>query len=68
MTSSFQVESLANIPAFKDCSQAALKRIETDGKLLSFGIGQALSTASIIPNRVLLIVKGKARFLGRHRE
>ena len=33
---------------------------------MRFGIGHALSAAGLIPERVLLIISGKARLVGEH--
>ena len=67
MTSSSKSDSLANIPALSKCSEGTLKRIREESTLTKFDIGHALSTRSIIPNRVLIILKGKARLLGKYR-
>ena len=61
-----KIPSLAAFPAFRGCSESTIKRIHEEGILEKFNIGHALSTASIIPNRVLLIVEGQARLLGQH--
>ena len=44
-----------------------LERIYSEGELVQFSIGHALSTAAIIPNRVLVILKGSVRLIGKHR-
>ena len=66
MTVSAQLDAIASIPAFQTCSEAGLERIKAEGSLVRFSIGHALSSHSIIPNRVLLLLSGKARLLGQH--
>ena len=66
MTVSAQPLDLACLPAFSGCSEETLERIKTEGSTVSFSIGQTVSTGSIVPNRVLVLLKGKARLLGRH--
>ena len=66
MTVSAQLNELSDIPAFKDCSEEALERIRAEGSSVRFSIGHILSDASIVPNRALLLLSGKARLLGRH--
>ena len=66
MTVSAQLNELSEIPAFKDCSEEALERIRAEGSSVRFSIGHILSDASIVPNRALLLLSGKARLLGRH--
>ena len=66
MTVSAQLNELSDIPAFKDCSEEALERIRAEGNSVRFSIGHILSDASIVPNRALLLLSGKARLLGRH--
>ena len=66
MTVFAQLDAIASIPAFKTCSEAGLERIKTEGSLVRFSIGHALSDHSIIPNRILLLLSGKARLLGNH--
>ena len=65
MTVSAQLNELSEIPAFKDCSEEALERIRAEGSSVRFSIGHIL-VASIVPNRALLLLSGKARLLGRH--
>lgn len=62
-----QTNTIAGSSAFKGCSDATLQRIYTEGNLLRFKIGHVLSTAEIIPNRVLFILKGNARIITKHR-
>ena len=66
MTVSAQLDAITSIPAFQTCSEAGLERIKAEGSLVRFSIGHALSSHSIIPNRVLLLLSGKARLLGQH--
>ena len=66
MTVSAQRQTFENIPAFKGCSEATLQRLKDEGSVARFNIGHALSSKAIVPNRVLLILSGKARLLGQH--
>ena len=68
MASSSPIIEFQKLEPFKSCSEKSLLRLTNDGELLNFGIGHSLSTEKIIPNRVLLILKGKARLLGTHNE
>ena len=68
MTHTDLINTFSNIPAFKGCSEQSIQRVLSEGESVSFGIGHALSTGSIIPNRVLLITRGHARLLGKDRE
>ena len=61
-----QASTIAETSAFKNCSSTTLERIYSEGNLVLFSVGQALSTSSIIPNRVLIILKGTVRLLGKH--
>ena len=62
-----QAKTIADATAFKNCSKATLQRIYNEGNLVRFNIGHALSTAAIIPNRVLLILQGSVRLIGKDR-
>ena len=66
-TPTLEPSALSQVAAFKGCSDATLRAICQNSELNKFGIGHALSTAAIIPNRVLLILSGKARLLSKHR-
>ena len=61
-----QASTIAETSAFKNCSSTTLERIYSEGNLVLFSVGQALSTSSIIPNRVLIILKGTVRLIGKH--
>ena len=67
MTTALQPETFSNIPGFQNCSPEILQRICCDGKLEQFQIGHALSTKAIISNRVLVILRGTVRLLGKHK-
>ena len=56
--------SLKQLNAFKDCSEEALQTIEANGSRISFATGHSLSTKALIPDRVLVILSGRARLLG----
>ena len=59
--------TIADSSAFKGCSDATLQRIYAEGHLVRFNIGHILSTAEIIPNRVLFILNGNVRIISKHR-
>ena len=67
MTTSITPDTFAKVPAFSGCSKSILDEIYAEGKYVKVSLGQALSTSSIISNRVLLILSGKARLLGKHK-
>ena len=58
-------DTFSKIPAFQGCSHSTLQLICDKGTLLRFSIGQALSSSTLIPDRILLILSGKARLLGK---
>ena len=66
-TPTLDPRALSQLAAFKGCSDTTLRAICKNAELNKFGVGHALSTAAIIPNRVLLILSGKARLLSKHR-
>ena len=66
MTVSAKINLLQQLPAFQGCSQAALEKLSASSQIVRFGIGHALSAAGLIPERVLLIISGKARLVGEH--
>ena len=53
-------------PAFQGLSDDALSRLQESTKLLRFELGQQLSEADNIPARILVLLKGQARLVGRH--
>ena len=64
MTAYDAPSSLRKLKAFKDCSKEALQTIEASGSQISFATGHSLSTDALIPDRVLVILSGRARLLG----
>ena len=56
--------SLKQLEAFKGCSEEALQTVQANGSQISFATGHSLSTNALIPDRVLVIVSGRARLLG----
>ena len=66
MTVSGKFDVLRQIPAFQGCSEETFETLSSRSEVVRFSIGQALSNASLVPERVLLIVSGKARLLGQH--
>ena len=63
MTVNNLARSLQQLEAFKGCSDAVLQSIEKSGSLLRFDTGHALSHQALIPDRVLVILSGRARLL-----
>ena len=63
MTASSQVDFLQQ-PAFIGLSAEGKTALESAAKNVEFNVGQSLSIAGTIPNRVLLIKEGIARLLG----
>ena len=55
--------NIKSIAAFKDLTDSSLKSIEKDAELLKYPMGYRISKYDIIPNKILLIVKGEARLL-----
>ena len=53
-------------PAFKGVSDAALTQLQDSTKLLRFELGQQLCEPDDIPARILVLLKGQARLVGRH--
>ena len=62
-----QAKLIAKASAFEGCSETTLQRICDEGDIIRFSIGHVLSSAVFIPDRVLLILKGSARLIGKHR-
>ena len=67
MPDSEQANTIAHSIVFKNCLETTLERIYNEGELVQYSIGHALSTGAIIPNRVLVILKGKVRLIGKHK-
>lgn len=63
MTVNNLATSLQQLDAFKGCDVAVLQSIEKSGSLLRFETGHALSQQALIPDRVLVILSGRARLL-----
>ena len=53
--------SLKQLEAFKSCSEEALQTIKAKGSRISFAIGQSHSTNLLIPDLVMVILRGRAR-------
>ena len=53
-------------PAFKELSAAAASRLEQGARVLRFELGQQLVEPDEIPARILILLKGQARLVGRH--
>ena len=54
------------VPAFKGCSKISQDKIQKEGHIQHFKLGQVLSTKSIISNRVLVIISGQCRLIGQN--
>ena len=54
---------IKSIPAFESINDSSLLKIESEAEILNFNIGQRLSLLDTIPDKVLIILSGKARFL-----
>ncbi len=57
---------LVTHPAFKGVSDAALTQLQDSSKLLRFELGQQLCEPDDIPAKILVLLKGQARLVGRH--
>ncbi|WP_413441947.1 type I secretion system permease/ATPase [Synechococcus sp. MIT S1220] len=53
-------------PAFRELSEAGAGRLEKGTRVLRFELGQQLSEPDDIPARVLILLQGQARLVGRH--
>ena len=53
-------------PAFRGLSDAAASRLERDCKVLRFELGGQLCEPNDIAARVLIVLQGRARLVGRH--
>lgn len=63
MTATTQ-STLLGHPAFTGISESGKSTLKTAAEKVEFKIGQALSIANSVPNRILLITSGRARLLG----
>ena len=53
-------------PAFKGLSDSGASRLRQGTKVLRFELGQQLVEPDDIPARVLVVLQGQARLVGRH--
>ena len=53
-------------PAFRELSESGAGRLEKGTRVLRFELGQQLSEPDDIPARVLILLQGQARLVGRH--
>ena len=53
-------------PAFCGISDASVSRLERECSVLRFDLGGQLSEPNEIPARILVILQGQARLVGRH--
>ena len=58
--------SLLDHPAFRGLSAASAATLESAGKALRFELGHQLCDPDDIPARILVILRGEARLVGRH--
>ena len=63
MTAAIQT-NLQQHPAFRGISTDGLSTLIANAEKVEFKIGQALSIGNSVPNRILLITRGRARLLG----
>ena len=54
-------------PAFNSLSEEGATRLEKSSRILRFELGQQLCEPDDIPARILVLLKGQARLVGRHR-
>ena len=54
-------------PAFCDLSREGSSRLEQATRMLRFELGQQLCEPDDIPARILVLLKGQARLVGRHK-
>jgi ATP-binding cassette subfamily B protein len=57
---------LVEHPAFRGVSEASLSNLESSCRVLRFDLGGQLSDPNDIPARILVILQGQARLVGRH--
>ena len=53
-------------PAFRGVSEGSLSNLESSSRVLRFDLGGQLSDPNDIPARILVILQGQARLVGRH--
>ena len=58
--------SLREHPAFRGISEASISRLESSCSLLRFDLGGQLCEPNEIPARILVILQGQIRLVGRH--
>ena len=56
----FQI-NLRSIECFKHISDSILNSIESESKIIKYGIGDLITQADIIPDKILLILSGQVR-------
>ena len=54
---------IKSIEAFRDISDKNIKNIQESAEILKYKIGQPISKSSVIPNKILVIIKGTARLI-----
>ncbi len=55
--------NLRSIKAFESLSELNLSTIQQEGELINFSMGQRLSLIDTIPDKILIILSGRARLL-----
>ena len=56
---------LLNHPAFNGLSETGSNHLQKTSRLLKFELGQQMCDAEVIPARVLVLLTGQARLVGR---
>ncbi len=51
------------INAFKNIDESSIEKLKADAELIKFSLGQPLCKKEIIPNKICIILEGKARLL-----
>ena len=57
---------LVEHPAFRDISEASISKLKRTCRVLRFGLGGQLCDPNAIPARILVLLQGQARLVGRH--
>ena len=55
--------NIKSIKAFKSISDESLQRIKSEAEYLSYPMGQPILKVNTIPNKVLIIISGRARLI-----
>ena len=55
--------NIASIKAFESLNESSLSNIEKESELINFSMGQRLSLKDLIPEKIIIILSGRARLL-----